>query len=425
MAMLRAVSPSTQKNWTRTLSFAGLVVLLFVIGSFAGPLQVHLSTSAGNAPHAAPVLLGTTRAPLVVVHPSFGNPIISSFTATPNPVLEGQSTLFATVASGGSGNLTYTYSNLPGGCATANTTALSCTPAANGTFVVTVNVTDIYGNFTVKNLTLFIEPYTSGLFWVQNSTFSDLRHSSQDCQVANSSPFFVVSCYSQAQDPSLLSLASGNLAVAYGQYTQSTTNTCPGAAANTNARIGWSVSSDGGHTFPTFTSLGNNTCAYLNAIEPSFSVSGTTVYGTFIEENASVNTLPANYAVRTGDALGFITGPSSGSSWTAVRTLVSTGSLARPAMATDGNSIYIVYENIANSSTKIAGGWLPISIHFIASTDGGVTWSAPTTLPGLNATAQYDALSPSINVNSTGAVTVVYATNRSCVDPVGKLSCDA
>ncbi|MCI4363904.1 MAG: hypothetical protein L3K13_06355 [Thermoplasmata archaeon] len=425
MAELRAVSPSTQYGWSRTLIFAGLVVLLFVVGSFALPLQSHLSTSAGNAPHASPVLLGKTPGPLVTVHPAFGNPVIGSFTATPNPVLEGQSTLLTAFASGGSGNLTYTYSRLPGGCATANTTALSCTPTVNGTFVVRLNVTDINGNFSIANLTLYIEPFTTGLFWSHNSTFADLPHASQVCQTANSSPFFVVSCYSQAQNPSLLSLANGKFAVAYGQYTQSTTNTCPGAAAATNARIGWSVSSDGGHTFPTFASLGNTSCAYLNAIEPSFAVSGTTVYGTFIEENASVATLPANYGLRTGDALGFITGPSNGASWTPVKSLVSTGSLARPAMATDGNAIYIVYEDIANSSSTIAGGWLPISVHFIASVDGGVTWSLPVTLPGLNATAQYDALSPSITVNSTGAVTVVYATNRSCVDPAGKLVCDA
>jgi List-Bact-rpt repeat protein len=417
-----ALRPST--GGKKILALVGLVLLLLVVGSFAY-ITLGTPASAAPAPRAAPILAGHTAPAPLLPHPSNLFPVIHFFAAAPNPVPEFQLTNFNSFVTNGTTPLTFSYTGLPAGCASVNASTFNCYPHANGTFLVNMTVTDLNGNTTKANTTLVVNPYTSGNFFVGNSSFTDQPKSNQLCQTFNSAPFYSVSCYAQSQDPSILSLANGHVGVAYGQYTTATTNGCPGAAANTNSRIGWSDSSDGGHTFAHTASIGNQTCAYLNAIEPSFGVSGSTVYGSFIEENASQTTLPSQYGARAGDALGFVVGTSNGASWSAVRTLVSSGNLARPALATFGNTIYITYEDIANGSTTIGGGWLPISVQFIASTDGGVTWSAPQTLPGLNATAYYDSLSPSIAVNATGGLTVVYATDRSCVDPGVKPICYA
>lgn len=424
MAEHRAAGSSTAASWTRTLGYFGLIVFLFVLGSGATPLlgAVHAST-AGASPGS---LASAHHAAARVITPHVGgHPTITSFTATPPAILQGQSTTIATVATGlgNVSNYTYRYHGLPHGCASANVSSFLCTPTVNGSFYLQVNVTEPNHNGTVANLTLTVAPYTTGGFYVGNSTLSDLPHAQQLCKTVNSAPFYSVSCYSQAQYPSVMQLSNGHLAVAYEQYTESTTNACPGAAANTTARVAVSISTNGGHNYGAPTQIGNTSCSYLNAIEPTFANTGAHIYGAFVEENSSPSVLPADYGSRAGDALGFVTSANNGGTWSSVRTLVATGDIARPELASVGSTIYIVYEDIANSSSPIGGGWLPISIQFIASTTGGATWSAPVTLPGLNATAGYDALGASIAIAPNGNVTVAYATNRSCVNPSAAKGC--
>lgn len=423
MAELGAAAPHRWDRWTRTLGLFALVLLLFGVGSFGA------AGATGSLGHAmargAPVLSGHVAPRLI--HPALSTITISSFKASPAAIANGKSTTFFVVASGGAvavANLTYAYTSLPAGCSSSNASSLPCTSTANGTFHVFVNVSDGHGNTTEANTSLTIGSETTGLFWVANTTVTNLPRAQQDCAVTNSSPFFVVSCYSQSQDPSLLHLSNGNFGLAYEQYTHATTNTCPGAAQATNARVGWTTSSDGGQTFSAPVQIGNRTCSYLNAIEPSFANTGTNVYGAFIEENGSASILPADYGARAGDALGFVSSTNNGGSWSSVKSLVTTGDLARPVLVASGTDLYIVYEDIANNSSSIAGGWLPISVQFLASTNGGLTWSAPTTLPGLNASAMYDALSPSIAVAPNGNVSIAYATNRSCVNPTSRGGCD-
>ncbi|MCI4341344.1 MAG: glycoside hydrolase, partial [Thermoplasmata archaeon] len=423
MAELRATVPKTTFGWARTLGLVGLVLFLFVLGSVSSPAMGRLSVSRATAPSAAPVLLGHAPPPAIHVRPLAGSPTIFSFSVAPKTIFEGYPTTFTTNAAGGTGNLTYAYTGLPPGCTSANVSVLFCGPTDNGTFKVTVNVTDINHNATLANTTLFVEPYTSGQFWVHNSTFSDLPQSQQVCSTVNSAPFYSVSCYSSSQFPSLLSLSNGHLGVGYEMYTHSTANTCTGAAVGTTARIGWTSSSDGGIQFGAPANIGNLSCQYLNAIEPSFVNSGSSVYGAFVEENGSSAILPSNYGARASDALGFVSSANNGATWSPVRTLVGTGDIARPEMAAIGNTLYLVYEDVANSSTAIAGGWLPISVEFTVSTNAGGTWSPPVTLPGLNKTASYDAFAPSIAVSPLGPVTVAYATNRSCVNPGAAGAC--
>ncbi len=72
-------------------------------------------------------------------------PISALLSADPARVPEGEPTYLETTAYGGEGPLTYSYSSLPEGCASANESVLPCTPEVVGTFVVGVNVTDPAG----------------------------------------------------------------------------------------------------------------------------------------------------------------------------------------------------------------------------------------------------------------------------------------
>jgi hypothetical protein len=78
----------------------------------------------------------------VVVHL---DPSVSLLAASGNPTTIGDSLALQANASNGSGSFTYTYTGLPTGCASRNTSALTCTPTATGNFLVTVKVRDSLG----------------------------------------------------------------------------------------------------------------------------------------------------------------------------------------------------------------------------------------------------------------------------------------
>lgn len=75
-----------------------------------------------------------------------GNPVISSFIASPNPDNVSSPASLVVTASGGATPYSYLYSNLPTGCATANESLLPCIPTSAGNFNVTVSVTDSRGH---------------------------------------------------------------------------------------------------------------------------------------------------------------------------------------------------------------------------------------------------------------------------------------
>jgi len=233
------------------------------------------------------------------------------------------------------------------------------------------------------------------------------------CSSINAPPFYQNFCYPAAQTPSLVTLANGTVGLGSELYTNATANVCAGAASSTVARVGLALSVTNGNSFGPSRPLGNDTCQYLNAIEPSFAASGSSVYGAFVEENSTA--FAANYVARGTDALGFLRSTDNGTTFSPAVTLDSSGSIARPSIAAFGNTVYIVFEDIANSSTPLPGGPLPIAIEFMYSTNGGNTWSVPTTLPGLNSAEQYTAISPSVAVGTGGVLGVAYATDRRCV----------
>src|SRR3989454_2703403 len=89
----------------------------------------------------------------------YPDPSLASFTASPSNLDEGQTTEFAASPSGGVGDLTLVYYNLPIGCESANSTNLACSPAAAGTYQATVTVTDSNG-FTISSspVTITVNP---------------------------------------------------------------------------------------------------------------------------------------------------------------------------------------------------------------------------------------------------------------------------
>jgi lysophospholipase L1-like esterase len=78
-------------------------------------------------------------------------PTISSFTASPNPVVAGETTYLNVTAYQGNPPYDYAYSGLPPGCQSANTSSLSCTPQFAGNFTVRVYVNDSVGLSALPN----------------------------------------------------------------------------------------------------------------------------------------------------------------------------------------------------------------------------------------------------------------------------------
>lgn len=272
----------------------------------------------------------------------------------------------------------------------------------------------------------------TGGFFSSNTVDSTNNKTNMACW-----PAYTYYCLEQSVDPTILRLANGQVGIAYQKLTtyNSTYNatTCPWD--NTASRIVWRSSSNGGASFGTshFIPLMNNSsfsgsssCPYASQMEPSFAVSSTgAVFGTFVVSNDTPTTLLGYfqapiyyYTTRTHDALAFSMSTNNGTTWTNSTVLVGGGNISRPQIAVYGDSVYIVYENISNGTSTIPSGFYtnyPASVWFIASTDGGATWSTPQILPGENSSQYWTAYGPSIAVNSAGEVAVTYATNRSCV----------
>ena len=369
----------------------------------------------------APALVRSGSASSSSLAPAAGTPpTIYSFSAYPSEFYEGGTTSLSVFAVG-PGALSYSYSGLPPGCFNSNSSFLSCTPTAPGLFNVTVSVVDTTTPIAANDYTiLLVDTVATGTFFELNSSVATWSGpAAQDCASIASPPFYQNFCYPEAQAPTLLPLANGTVGLAYQRETTVSSNPCS-SGNETVARVSFQLSTNNGSTFSAPIDIGNDSCAYLNAIEPSFAVGAGTIYGAFIEENSSL--LPWEYIARSGDALGFVTSTNNGTNFSAPVTLDASGNLARPAIAAYGSDVYIAYEDIANSSTPIAGGVLPIAVRLLVSTDGGAMWQGPFTLPGLNASAGFDAMSPAIAVNATGTVAVAYATDRTCLSS-GVLGC--
>jgi len=93
---------------------------------------VYVNNSAGSA----------SKTARVEVNPATVGLTISSFNVSPTTVSTGQTATFTVSASGGVAPLTFTYTGLPGGCATSDISSLQCKPSSPGNFDVRVYVND-------------------------------------------------------------------------------------------------------------------------------------------------------------------------------------------------------------------------------------------------------------------------------------------
>ncbi|MGI0139795.1 MAG: InlB B-repeat-containing protein [Thermoplasmata archaeon] len=304
----------------------------------------------------------------------------------------------------------------------------------------------------------------SGLFYGTNDSFATLPGSDSPCGLGYTNYTYwnfgfvdfyqYEQCVGGAQNPSIFTLPDGQLGIAYSVYTNQPTS-CANSTGLVVSRIGFQTSSDGGETFAPAQYLGNETCSWLQAGEPSFAVSSNgNVDGTFVQANftpyapdLTVNTTNyqetplnsqfwVNYGNRTNvtgvnltanmtdttDSLAFVSSSDNGTSFSEPVTLsvAGLGQIARPQLATFGNTIYIAYDqldNWTNLSLPNLYGYAdaqPISVELIYSTDNGATWNGPYGLPGLNASSGYTAMTPAISVSSTGVLGIGYATDRGC-----------
>ncbi|MCI4350157.1 MAG: hypothetical protein L3K15_01400 [Thermoplasmata archaeon] len=92
---------------------------------------------------------------VVIVHRA---PTVTSFAASPAPVVAGTSTTLTTVVAGGTGALTFLYTGLPLGCASVNSSSVVCRPTVTGSYSITVNVTDQLGSSVQATTTLVVTP---------------------------------------------------------------------------------------------------------------------------------------------------------------------------------------------------------------------------------------------------------------------------
>jgi hypothetical protein len=307
-------------------------------------------------------------------------------------------------------------------------------------------------------------PHLTGEFFENNTTFADLRGNETVCESnattdVGSSPsppytfyynetFIENSCFRGAQNPTTLSLGGNTIGIGYSVISNQSMVGCANVPDVETSQVAFQVSKDGGATYGAPTWIGNATCAYLQALEPSFAVSTDhEIYGVFVEANMGsvttntttnvsvVNvTTAAQFDNRTDDALAFTESSLAGTHFAVPVTLKAAGigNIARPVIAAFGKTIYVVYENLNNNSSITladpgaypARTFSPISLELLTSINGGSTWTGPTTLPGMNASAGYTSMSPSIAVNSAGEVAVAYDTNRSCFESFGGI-CDA
>jgi hypothetical protein len=274
-----------------------------------------------------------------------------------------------------------------------------------------------------------VVPTLNATFYTNNTDVGDQTPANQLCNVWFPGTSM---CLPQAQNPSLLNLADGDLGVAFSVVSSNTTSTCPGAVGNTTSRIAFATSSDGGLTFTPLQYVGNggsSTCPYFQGLEPSFAVGPSgTIYGAYVEANATIGQMGGTlfarpilpYYNRPSDALAFLTSADNGTTWSTATALVQGGNISTPQIAVYGQSVYILYENVSNGTSPLTGaGSPPVSLNFLYSSNGGSTWVGPSPIrgyvPGSDPTQLNNTMGPSIAVAPNGTIAIAYTANRSCI----------
>jgi GH25 family lysozyme M1 (1,4-beta-N-acetylmuramidase) len=84
-------------------------------------------------------------------------PTISSYTISPSPIPLGGTTYLNVTATGGTPPYTYSYTGLPTGCTSSNTSKLICVPTKTGNFSVTAKVVDLLSQTASSAKTLTVK----------------------------------------------------------------------------------------------------------------------------------------------------------------------------------------------------------------------------------------------------------------------------
>ncbi|HEV8050528.1 MAG TPA: hypothetical protein VGP88_08040, partial [Thermoplasmata archaeon] len=244
---------------------------------------------------------------------------------------------------------------------------------------------------------------------------------------------YASTCVNASNDPSVNFTTTGAIGVAYTAWTND--SPCAIARGSAQSEIGFTVSTNGGSAWSTPSYLGApSTCsasvatAAPDAWEPSLaSLSNGTLVLAYVAFNTSgplyaLQLGPSAWTVSTSELL-FTESYNNGSTWTTPQTLqvadnpglnASGYADERPWVGAIGNTIYVTWTNISEgigfSGSTPAGD---SEVQFLASVDGGSTWSsAPTNLPQ-TVTAGNPSVSanPDIVVLPNGTLVAGYATN--------------
>ncbi len=102
----------------------------------AGTYTVNVTAEDANG------FVATTASVEMTVH---ALPAVAAISAAPDRLSTGQSLRLEADVSGGTGNLSYTWTGLPGGCSSQDLATISCTPSQTGNFRISLSVTDSLG----------------------------------------------------------------------------------------------------------------------------------------------------------------------------------------------------------------------------------------------------------------------------------------
>ncbi len=109
--------------------------------------------SVGDTSQGLPANHMTSNVDLVTVSSSPPLPVITSFTIIPSPVSVNTKVNVSLVVSGGLYPLSFSYTGLPPGCASVNSSSFTCTPTLAGTYNVTATVKDAQGRSVSSTVT--------------------------------------------------------------------------------------------------------------------------------------------------------------------------------------------------------------------------------------------------------------------------------
>lgn len=254
-------------------------------------------------------------------------------------------------------------------------------------------------------------------------------------------------CWNNTDEPSANVTTAGYTGVAYTAYTNSAP--CPAMDGNTTvpdavSEIGFVASPDFGGSWSSPLYLGNPVCTgdganYASAFQPALtSLANGTFAVAYIEYNYSKLSTYA-YAAPSNQYNTYCSGYyhiaharvvvslsyNDGASWS-VPTVVNETNLTscpttgfpdlRPSIAVHGSTLYVAWETLSRPLLACCSTTSIGSVFIASSTNGGLTWTAPSQLATVNG---YDgdyndntqvALNPNIVVDPNGKLYVAYVT---------------